>query len=132
MSFILRKVKSIPTLIRKRKSSQKLEKLCDSIHESQPPRPRNWLFLERCQLLEDLANYFIVLHQEKKRENIWYWANDIDEDYPMTYEIDSMSMVSDSLLFGQQSDSPTTTHLTMNQQTDLTRYFKNHRRPRRL
>ena len=62
MSSILRKVKSLPVLIKKRKSSQKLEKLCNSIYKTPLPRPQNWLFVEHCQLLEDLANYFIVLH----------------------------------------------------------------------
>src|SRR5271156_1156157 len=126
MSSILRKVKSLPALIKKRKSSQKLEKLCDSIYESPPPRPRNWLFLEHCRLLENLANYFIVLHREEKEGKVWYWVNDIDEEYPMTYQLDSMSMVSDSLLFNQQSNSSATTHLTLGQQTDFAQYFKNY------
>ena len=72
MSSILRKVKSLPVLMKKRESSQKLKKLCDSIYEPQPPRPRNWLFVERCRLLEDLANYFIVL--QEKEEKVWYWS----------------------------------------------------------
>ena len=129
MSSILRKVKSLPALIKKKKSSQKLEKLCDSIHESQPSRPRNWLFLEHCRLLEDLVNYFIILHREEKEEKVWYWANDIDEEYPMTYQLDSTSMVSDSLLFNQPSDSSPSTHLTIEQETDYARYFRNYRPP---
>src|SRR5271156_5562721 len=132
MSSILRKVKSLPALIKKRKSSQNLEKLCDSIYESPPPRPRNWLFLEHCRLLENLANYFIVLHQEGKEGKVWYWANDVDEEYPMTYQLDSTSMVSDALLFNQPSPSSSTTRLTMNQQTDYTRYFRTYRPHRRL
>jgi hypothetical protein len=132
MSFILRKVKSLPALIKKRKSSQKLEKLCDSIYESPPSRPRNWLFLEHCRLLENLTDYFIALHEEEKEERVWYWANDVDEEYPMRYHPDSMSMVSDALLFNQPMESPSKTRLTMGQQTEFTRYFKNYRSPRRL
>ena len=126
MSSILRKVKSLPALIKKRKSSRKLEKLCGPIYESSPPRPRNWLFLEHCRLLEDLTNYFIALYQDENEEEVWYWANDIDEKYPMTYRLNSTSMVSDSLLFDQRIDSPSTTLLTTGQQMDLTRYFKNY------
>ena len=132
MSFILRKVKSLPALIKKRKSSQKLEKLCDATYESSPPRPRNWLFLEHCRLLENLANYFMILHREEEEAKVWYWANDVDEEYPMTYQLDSTSMVSDALLFNQPSDSSSATRLTVDQQTDLNRYFKNYRSPRRL
>jgi len=132
MSFILRKVKSLPALIKKRKSSQKLEKLCDSIYESPSPRPRNWLFLERCRLLENLANYFIVLHREEKEKKVWYWANDVDEEYPMTYELDSTSMVSDALLFNQPSESSSTTPLTVGEQTDLAQHFRAYRPHRRL
>jgi hypothetical protein len=132
MSSILRKVKSLPALIKKRKSSQKLEKLCDSTYKSPPPRPRNWLFLEHCRLLENLVDYFIVLHREEEKAKVWYWANDIDEEYPMNYRLDSTSMVSDSLLFIQPTDSSSATRLSVDQQTDLTWYFKNYRSPRRL
>jgi hypothetical protein len=132
MSSILIKVKSLPALIKKRKSSQKLEKLCDSIYKTPPPRPRNWLFVEHCQLLEDLANYFIVLHREEKEEKVWYWANDVDEEYPVTYQLDSTSMVSDALLFHQPSEPSSTVCLTIDQQSDLTRHFKHYRAPRRV
>ena len=132
MSSILRKVKSLPALIKKRKFSQKLEKLCDSIYESPPPQPQNWLFLEHCRLLENLADYFITLHREEKEEKIWYWANDIDEEYPMTYQPDSMSMVSNAVLSNLPLESPSPTCLSMHQQTEFTRYFKNYRSPRRL
>ena len=140
MSSILRKVKSLPALIEKRKSSQKLEKLCDSTplpYEQPPSRPRNWLFLECCQLLEYLVDYFIVLHGEDEESSpeqgkIWYWENDFDEEYPMTYRPDNDSMVSDSLLSDQGFDSSFTVPLTNHQQMTLARYFKTYRPPRRL
>ena len=140
MSSILRKVKSLPTLIKKQKSSQKLEKLCDSTplpYKEPPSRPRNWLFLERCHLLEALADYFIAIHGEededrKGRGQVWYWGNDIDEQYPMTYQLDATSMVSDSLLHSQRLDSPSEMALTNDQQVTLTRHFRAYRPPQRL
>ena len=132
MSSILRKVTSLPALIKKRKSSQKFEKLCNTTYESPPPRPQNWLFLEHCRLLENLANYFMILHREEEEAKVWYWANNVDEEYPMTYQLDSTSMVSDALLFNQRSDSPSATRLTMEQQRDYARYFKNYRPPQCL
>jgi hypothetical protein len=122
MSSILRKVKSLPTLIKKRKSIQKLEKLSDSTplpYERSPSLPRNWLFLERCQLLERLVDYFITLHgqdEENSRGKVWYWANDIDEEYPMTYRLDNDSTVSDSLQWDLGLDSTPTAPLTNDQQ----------------
>jgi len=71
MSSILRKVKSLPALIKKRKSIQKLEKLCDLTplpYERPPSRPRNWLFLEHCQLLERLVDCFIELHGADEKD----------------------------------------------------------------
>jgi hypothetical protein len=132
MSSILRKVKSLPALIKKRKSSQKLDKLCVPTYGSAPSQPRNWLFLEHCLLLENLTDYFIALHREEKEEKVWYWANDVDEEYPMTYQPDSTSMVSDTLLFNQPSGSSPATRLTINQQTEYARYFKSYRPPQRL
>lgn len=140
MSFILRKVKSLPALIRKQKSNRKLEKICDSIplpSERLSSRPRNWLFLERCRLLEYLADYFIVLHDEDDESSgeqgkIWYWANDFDEEYPMTYRPDNNSTVSDSLLRDLGLDSSFIVPLANDQQTTLTRHFKAYRPHRRL
>ena len=139
MSSILRKVKSLPALLKRRKSSQKLEKLCNSIplpYDEPSPRPTNWLFLERCQLLETLADYFIELHEEKKEDReqrgVWYWANDFDEVYPMTYRPNNNSTVSDSLLRGLGLISALTTPLTNDHQTTLALYFKTHQRPRRM
>ena len=140
MSSFLRTVKSLPALLKKRKSVQKLEKLCDSTplpHDEPLSRPRNWLFLERCQLLEHLTDYFIALHgedEENSRElgRVWYWANDFGEEYPMTYQPDNDSMVSDSLLCDQGFDSSFTVPLTNHQQMTLARYFKTYRPPRRL
>ena len=136
---ILRKVKSLPTLIRKQKSTRKLEKICDSIplpSERPPSRPRNWLFLEHCQLLEHLVDHFIALHKEDKgdgEENrTWYWANNFDEEYPMTYQPDNNSMVSNSLLRDQRLDSSFEVPLTNGQQTTLTRYFRTYRPPQRI
>ena len=135
MSSILRKVKSLPTLLKKRKSSQKLAKLYDSIplpSERPLSRPRNWLFLEHCQLLEQLTDYFIALHnkdeenEQGQEERIWYWANDFDEEYPMTYRPDNDSSVSNSLLRGLGLDSSFTVPLTNDQQTTFTRYFRAH------
>jgi hypothetical protein len=104
MTSILRKVKSLPALIKRQKSSQKLGKLCNSVPLSygQPPsQRRNWLFLEQCYLLERLADYFVTLHGENEEDNrgqrrVWYWANDFDEEYPMTYHIDDDSTISGS------------------------------------
>jgi len=139
MSSFLRTVKSLPALIKKRKSVQKLDKLCDSIplpSERPPSRPRNWIFLERCQLLESLVDYFIVIHEEEERDGqenrTWYWANDFDEEYPMTYRLDNDSTVSDSLLLGLSFDSSFTVPLTNEQQTAHTRYFRAYRPHRRL
>ena len=151
MSSILRKVKSLPALLKKRKSSQKLEKLCDSIplpFERPLSRPRNWLFLEHCQLLERLTGYFITLHdtdeedeqrhdtdeesEQEQEEKICYWANDFDNNYPMTYRPDNNSSVSDSLLRGLRLDSSFTVPLTNDQQTTFTQYFRAHRPHRRL
>jgi hypothetical protein len=140
MSSILRKVKSLPALIKRRKSIQKLEKLCDLTplpYERPPSRPRNWLFLERCQLLERLVDCFIELHgadekDGREQEKIWYWANDFDEEYPMTYRPDNDSMVSDSLIRDLGLDSSFTVPLTNDQQTTFTRYFRAHRPHRRL
>jgi hypothetical protein len=141
MSSILRKVKSLPALLKKRKSSQKLEKLCDSIplpSERPLSRPRNWLFLEHCQLLERLTDYFIALHdrdeedEQEQEERIWYWANDFDNDYPMTYRPDNDSIVSDSLLRGLGLDSSFTVPMANDQLTTLTRYFRAYRPHRRL
>src|SRR5277367_6704621 len=113
MSSFLRKVKSLPTLIKKRKSVQKLEKLRDSTplsYKEPPSRPRNWLFLERCQRLEHLVDHVIALQGMDEENNlelgrIGYWANDFNEEYPMTYQPDNDSMVSDSLLRNQRLDS---------------------------
>ena len=140
MSAILRKVKSLPSLIRKQKSSRKLEKLCDMIplpYEEPPSRPMNWLFLERCHLMMILVDYFIALHGMDDEENgeqgkVWYWANDIDEEYPMTYQPDNDSMVSDSLLVGLQIDYSFNIPLTNDRQMALGRYFKNYRPLQRL
>src|SRR5271170_208695 len=141
MSSILRKVKSLPALLKKRKSSQKLEKLCDSIplpSERPLSRPRNWLFLEHCQLLERLTDYFIALHvedeesEQRQEERIWYWANDFDNDYPMTYRPDNDSIVSDSLLQGLRLDSSFTVPMANDRQMALTRYFRAYRPHRRL
>ena len=140
MSSIIRKVKSLPALIKKRKSSQKLENLCDSIplpYERPPSRPQNWLFLERCRLMMDLVDYFIATHNETEdsaqgQKEVWYWANDFDEEYPMTYQVDDNCTVSDSLLQGLELEPTPTTPLTMNQQTTLARHFKTYRPPRRL
>src|SRR5277367_6099824 len=140
MSSILHKVKSSPTLIRKRKSSQKLKQICDSIplpSEQPPSRPRNWLFLEHCRLLEHLVDYFIALHDEDEENRrgqgeIWYWANDFDEEYPMTYRPDNDSVVSDSLLRGLRLDSSLTVPLTNDQLTTFARYFRTYRPHRRL
>src|SRR5271163_4323427 len=134
MSSILRKVKSLPTLIRKRK----LEKICDLIplpSERQPSRPRNWHFLEHCHLLENLVDYCIALHDDNKDSNqkeVWYWANDFDEEYPMTYQPDNDSTVSDSLIRDLGLDSSFTIPLENNEQTALTRYFRAYRPHRRL
>ena len=141
MSSILRKVKSLPALLKKRKSSQKLEKLCDSIplpSERPLSQPRNWLFLEHCQLLERLTDYFIALHdkdeegEQGQEERIWYWANHFDNDYPMTYRPDNDSIVSDSLLRGLRLDSSFTVPMANDQQMALTRYFRAYRPHRRL
>ena len=134
MSSILRKVKSVPNLIKRRKSGQKLEKLCDPIYEPEPLRPRNWLFLEHCRLMTELVDYFIMLHEDEddEKKEVWYWANDIDEENPMTYQVDSKSTVSNSLLFHQQPDSSSTVPLTITQQADFARYFKAYRPRRRL
>jgi len=139
MSSILRKVKSLPALLKKQKSTRKLEKLCDSIplpSERPPSRPRNWLFLEHCQLLERLVDQVIALHEEDEgdgQENrTWYWANDFDKEYPMTYQPDNNSRVSDSLRRDQRLDSSFEVPLTNDQQTTLTRYFRTYRPHRRL
>ena len=139
MSSLLRKVKSLPALIKRRKSIQKFEKLCNSIplsYERPPSLPRNWLFLENCQLLERLVVYFITLHGQDEEENsqgkVWYWANDIDEEYPMTYRLDDDSMVSDSLLRELGLDSTPTAPLANDQQAILAQYFKTYRPLKRL
>jgi hypothetical protein len=133
MSSILRKVKSLPTLIKKRKSTQKLEKTCDSIplpSERPPSRPRNWLFLKHCRQLENLVDYFIALHDENEdsnRKEVWYWANDLDEEYPMTYQPDNDSRISDSLIRDLELDSSLTIPLTNDEQMALMRYFRAYR-----
>ena len=133
MSSILRKVLSLPNLIKKRKSQQKIDKLCELTYEYRPPRPSNWLFLERCQLMTELVDYFIELYKEEEEEGqaeVWYWANDINEEYPMTYRLGLESTVLDSLLHCQWLDSSSTVPLTRAQQTDMARYFKTYRPPR--
>src|SRR5277367_6470348 len=139
MSSFLKTVKSLPALIKKRKSVQKLDKLCDSIPlpSKQPPsRPRNWMFLEHCQLLESLIDYFIAIHEEEERDDqenrTWYWANNFDEEYPMTYRPDNDSTVSNSLLRDLDFDSSFTVPLTNDQQISLTRYFRAYRPHRQL
>ena len=140
MSSILRKVKSLPALIKRRKSSQKLEKLCASIplpYERPPSLPSNWLFLEHCHRLTELVDYFIAVHGLDEDENegqgkVWYWANDIDEEYPMTYQLDADSQVSDSLLRGLKLNPNRTIPLPTDRQKTLTRYFRAYRPPQRL
>ena len=121
MSFILHKVKSLPALIKKQKSAQKVKKLCDSTrltYEEPPARPRNWLFLERCRLMMELVDYLIALHGQdedsnKEQKKVWYWANDVNKEYPMTYQLDADSMVSDSLLHDLGLDPSSTVPLTV-------------------
>ena len=140
MSSVLRKVKSLPTLIKRRKSSQKLEKICASIplpYERPPSLPRNWLFLEQCRLMTELVDYFIAIHdldedENEGQEKVWYWANDIDREYPMTYRLDVDSEVSDSLLRGLKLNPTRAIPLATDRQKTLTRYFRAYRPPQRL
>ena len=94
------------------------------------------MFLEHCQLLESLIDYFIAIHEEEERDDqenrTWYWANDFDEEYPMTYRPDNDSTVSNPLLRNLDFDSSFTVPLTNDQQISLTRYFRAYRPHRQL
>jgi hypothetical protein len=88
--------------------------------------------------MTELVDYFITLHgqdeddDDRKQGKVWYWANDIDEEYPMTYQLDGNSMVSDSLIRGLGLDPSGTIPLTIDRQTELARHFKTYQQPRRL
>ena len=89
MSKLLRKVLSTPELRRKRKIEQKLEDICDFHYPDRIIRPRGWEYVQRVDLLLKLADYLILMHVgdvEKRGNNeVWYWINDINQEFPMTY-----------------------------------------------
>ena len=85
----------------------------------------------------ELVDYLIALHGQdeddnEEQEQVWYWANDVDEEYPMTYQLDADSMVSDSLLHDLRLDPSSTVPLTVDRQLELARYFKAYQPPQRL
>jgi hypothetical protein len=89
MSAILRKVKSIPFLMKRKQATENLETF---IQKSEPPssdRDEDLDFLKRLQLAEQLADYLIALHERHdgphRRGKVWYWGNDVDQEFPMTY-----------------------------------------------
>ena len=89
MSAILRKVKSIPFLMKRKQATENLETF---IKKSEPPssdRDEDLDFLKQLQLAEQLVNYLIVLHKQHdgphRRDKVWYWGNDVDQEFPMMY-----------------------------------------------
>jgi hypothetical protein len=89
MSTVLRKVKSIPFLMKKKKVAQQLEAF---IQQYEPPSTDHYQdvdFLRRHWLAERLVDVMLLLHEQhdrpQRRGQIWYWGNDINRDFPMTY-----------------------------------------------
>ena len=89
MSKLLRKVLSLPELSRRRKIRQKLEEQCDFYYPDWILQPTGWEYVQRVELLLKLADYLIFMHvgdMEKRGNNeVWYWINDINQEFPMTY-----------------------------------------------
>ena len=141
MFAVLRKVQSVPNLIKRRKSRQKLEKLCFPPYDNRLSHSSTyWPLSERRHLLEKLVDYFIVLHESDDEEQsgemkVWYWENDIDEEYPVTCQLGPESTNSDSLSFyirQIQLDSTPMLPLATDRLWALLQYFRAYRPPPRL
>jgi hypothetical protein len=89
MSKLLRKVLSLPEISRRRRIRQKLEEQCDFYYPDRILQPTGWEYVQRVELLLKLADYLILMHVgdvEKRGNNEeWYWINDINQEFPMTY-----------------------------------------------
>ena len=89
MSAILRKVKSIPFLMKRRKATENIEAF---IQRREPPsfeRDEDVDFFRRLRMAERLVDYMILLDEQRdgprRHGEVWYWGNDVDQEFPMTY-----------------------------------------------
>jgi hypothetical protein len=89
MSTFLRKVKSIPFLMKRKKVAEDLEAF---IQRYEFPSPDHYLdldFSRRLRLAERIVDHLILLHEqhdEPRRDGeVWYWGNDVDREFPMTF-----------------------------------------------
>ena len=85
---IIRKIKSLPSLPRRRKIAQKFKEELDSYAylfdwPVESKREKN------CALLLRLVDYLLIvndLHEDERgNHKVWYWANDLNREFPMTY-----------------------------------------------
>jgi hypothetical protein len=89
MSVTLRKVKSIPFLMKKKKVTENLETF---IQRYEPPSSDHYQdldFLRRLRLAERIVDHLLLLHEqhdEPRRDGeVWYWGNDVNREFPMKY-----------------------------------------------
>ena len=89
MSTIIRKVKSIPFLLKRKKAVENLELF---IQRYEPPSSAHYLevdYLKRHQIAERLVDYILLLHEQhdepRRIGEVWYWGNDVHREFPMTY-----------------------------------------------
>ena len=89
MPNILRKVKSMPFLLKRKKTEKHLEAF---LLRYEPPSFENDFdldYFKRLRLAERLVENMLLLHEQhdRPRQNgeIWYWGNDINREFPMTH-----------------------------------------------
>ena len=89
MSTILRKAKSIPFLLKKKKVAEQLEAFIRRHEFHFSDHYLDVDFLRRHRLAERLVDHVVLLHNQndgpQRDGEAWYWGNDINREFPMTY-----------------------------------------------
>jgi hypothetical protein len=89
MSALLRKVKSIPFLMKRKKATENLEAFIQRYEPPSSDHDQDLDFLRRLRLAERIVDYLILLHEQHDRPRrhgeVWYWGNDVNREFPMTY-----------------------------------------------
>jgi|ERR1700679_761961 len=89
MPVLLQRMKSIPFLLKRKKVEEKLEAIIQSSELFSGSSSDHYLDVDRLRrhrLAERLVDEVLLLHDQRDVDDgIWYWGNDINREFPMTY-----------------------------------------------